>query len=422
MTLPTIAATSGRSLLGEDVDVLSLGETGVLLVDRRTGASYAIGQAEKRLIELLAGDESLEEIVSNFSAQTDSTVSRRHVLEFVENLQRQGLIQGQAQTTGGASRDIAPHRAASSIEQASGRLNIVFDLLALLLGWIDHWSIVVAIGLAALLGANIVYRHPAVILQDIETFGRVCPFWVWIPFVEFPKLLLLDLVYTLVLGIVSRGRGANVRSFGIHLWQGVLPIFQLDLGASFALMSRRDRRALTWVSLLFPLAVGSLALLGWRMGWPGSWGSIACLLFAPAASIWFLVQANPFARGSSGQFLLCDLTREEDIQSWAMAETNAWILGLPRPRPLSSREQFWFRIYGLTYWLYRVALNVATLLIAWLAVFPRYGGPGAICVLIVLVYFNYDLLSAIRGAAPGRLRGRASRWDGRGRSSSNLSR
>jgi hypothetical protein len=409
MTLPTIAPTSGRSLLGEDVDILSLGEKGVLLVDRRTGESYTIGQAEKRLIELLAGDKSLEEVVASFSAQTDRAVSRRYVLQFVENLQRLGLLRGQAQTTGAACADVARHEPASRIGQASGRLNSFFDVLALLLGWIDHWSIVVAIGLAALLGANIVGRHAAGILQDIETFRRVCPFWIWIPFVELPKLLLLDLVYTLVLGIVSRGRGANVRRFGIQWWQGVLPIFQLDLGASFALMRRRDRRALTYVSLLFPLAVGSLALIGWRVGRPGSWGSITCLLFAPASLIWFLVQANPFTRGSSGQFLLCDLTREEDIQAWALQETDAWILGLPRPRPLSSREQFWFRIYGLTYWLYRLALNVATLLIAWLVVFPRYGGPGAICVLMVLGYFNYDLVSAIRGATPGHLRGRTAR-------------
>ena len=392
MTSPTSAPTSDRSSLGEDIDILTLGDAGVLLVDRRTGESYTIGQGERQLIELLAGNESLEEIVASFSAQTDRAVSRRQVLEFVENLQRLGLLRGQAQTTGASCAGVAPHEAASSIGQASGRLNFLFDVLSLLLGWIDHWSIGVAIGLAVLIGANIVGRHASAILQDVEAFGRVCPFWIWIPFVELPKLLLLDLVYTLVLGIVSRGRGANVRRFGIQWWQGVLPIFQLDLGASFTLMSRRDRRALACVSLLFPLAIGSLALVGWRMGRPGSWGSIACLLFAPVSLIWFLVQANPFSRRSSGQFLLCNLTREEDIQTWALEETNSWILGRPRPRPLSPRERFWFRIYGLTYWLYRLALNVATLLFAWFAVFPRYGGPGAICVLIVLVYFNYDLV------------------------------
>jgi hypothetical protein len=189
----------------------------------------------------------------------------------------------------------------------------------------------------------------------------------------------------------------------------VLPIFQLDLGASPALMSRRDRRALTCVSLLFPLAVGSLALVGWRMSRPGSSASIACMLFVPVTLIWFLVRANPFSRGSSAQLLLCDLTREEDVQTWAVQETNAWILGRPRPRPLSSREQFWFRVYGLTYWLYRLALNVATLLVAWLVVFPRYGGPGAICVLMVLGYFNYDLVSAVSGATPRHLRERTAR-------------
>jgi hypothetical protein len=224
MTATTIAPTSGLSLLGEDVDILSLGETGVLLVDRRTGASYTIGQAEKQLIELLASDKSLEEVVHSFSTQTDRAVSRRHVLEFVENLRRQGLLR-QARTTGAARADIAPHEAASRIGQASGRLNFVFDVLALFLGWIDHWTIVVAIGLAALLGANIVGRHLDGILQDIEAFRSVCPFWIWIPFVEFPKLLLLDLLYTVVLGIVSRGRGANLRKFRIQWWQECCPSF-----------------------------------------------------------------------------------------------------------------------------------------------------------------------------------------------------
>lgn len=395
MTSPASAPTSGGRLLGEDIDILTLGDAGLLLVDRRTGDSYTIGHGERHLIELLAGDNSLEEIVASFSAQTDRAVSRRHVLEFVENLQRLGLLRGQAQTTGAPCADVSPHEAASSVGQTSGRLNLVFDVLVLLLGWIDHWSIAVAIGLGALVGANIVGRHAAGILQDIEAFSRVCPFWIWIPFVEFPKVLLLDLVYTLVLGIVSRGRGANLRRFGIQWWQGVLPIFQLDLGASFALMDRRDRRALTWVTLLFPLAVASLALVGWRIGRPDSSGSIACLLFVPISLIWFLVQSNPFTRGSSGQFLLCDLTREDDVHTWALEETNAWILGGPCPRPLSARERLWFRIYGLTYWLYRLALNVGTLLIAWFAVFPRYGGPGAICVLIVLGYFNNDLVRKI---------------------------
>lgn len=396
MTDSRIAETGGRGLLGEDIEVLSLGETGALLMDRATGTNYTIGPGETQLIELLAGDQSLDEIVARFSTRTDRAVSRRQVLEFVENLRQLGLLRGQERASVAAGADVAPQAA------ASGRLDFVFDVLALLLGWIDHWSIALTIGLAALIGANIVVRHADLVLRDIEAFSRACPFWIWIPFVELPKLLLLGLMFTGILGIVSRGRGAHVRRFGLQWWQGVLPFFHLDLGASFALMSRRDRRALTYTSLLFPLAVGSLAIVGWRMGRPGSSGSLACLMFAPVSLIWFLVQANPFTRGSGGQFLLCDLTGEKDIQTWALEETNAWILGRPRSRPLSPREQFWFRTYGLTYWLYRLAINVATLAIAWNLVLPRYGGPGAIGVLMVLGYFNYDLFPAIGNQTHGK--------------------
>ena len=95
--------------------------------------------------------------------------------------------------------------------------------------------------------------------------------------------------------------------------------------------------------------------------------------------------------------LLCMLTREEDIQAWALNETAAWLGGRPCPRPRSERERFWFRIYGLAYWLYRLSLNFATLLIAWHIVFPRYHGPGAVWVLIVLASLNSDLIRRLVG-------------------------
>lgn len=383
--------------LHEEVEIVPSGQHEFLLVNRRTGSCFLLGAAERYLLELLEQGKSAEEISAAFQSDLGTRLSNRNVREFVEQLRRLRMLEGSgdASVRGGA-RDM-PETTADLRELAVADrtqiLNFRFDLINLLFGWILHPIWIVPTLVLALMAANVLVRHWDRIIDDLARFHGIYPFWLKFLLVIVPRLLLLNFIRSLLVGMICRQSGARVHGFALRLWEGVIPYFRLDVGDSFVLMTERGRRTFLFLGFWFPVAFGSACVVGWAIAAPDSGAGTFCLLFLVPCLMRLGLQINVYYQYSTLYVWLCDMTEHWNLLQRARDETRAWLSHRLSPRPLSVRERFWLRCFGLGYYAYRLAQVAVMLFVFFHWILPDTQLVGTIVFVFVLWWWNHDLLA-----------------------------
>ena len=422
------------SRLRPDLEIVRDSPGSYLLIDGQTGECFAFGSAEKLLLDLLGEGGSPEAVAEAFGRRSDGTIGPARVREFVENLRQLGwLIDDPTARAAAIESNVAPPAAATAPAAAAAapraapgeapreaspaaprhvarspaaqrvlRLNFRFDLLVVLLGWLLHPLWIAPLAVAMLVAANVVLRHGGAMFDDLLRVWTAYPLWIFIPVFVLPKLLLFNLVHSLLIGMAARQHGVSIREFRCRWWGGVVPCFQTDLDDSFALLDRRGRRTLITIGWWMPLAVGAAAVIGWAMAAPGSGTSTLCLLLLPTCLFRLVLHSNPFFPYSSAYLSLCETVGEWQLLPWALDETAAWLGGRTSPRPLTDRERYWLRRFGLAYWAYRGLLICGLLALGWWWLVPTYELIGVLILVGALWWANQDLLAGRpQGARPG---------------------
>jgi len=363
------------------------------LVDRRTGNSYALGAEDRCLLQLLEQDKTLDEVGDAFQAVVGRTIRKRHIREFIENLRQLRLLDDEADShhnsaaTNGStpgSPDVARRH------DPAAKLNFRFDLAALLFGWIMHPVWIGPVLVLGGLAANVAVRHWDEMVGDLAQMYQAFPLALYVLLVVAPRLLVLNLMQALLVGMTCRRFGGRVRGFGIAWWGGVVPYFRTDVGDSLALMDDRGRRTMVYLGFWTAATLCTVACVGWATA--TSEAKIFWLLFVVPGLLRLLVHLNIFFEHSTAYLWLCDKIGEWQLLKWAREETKAWFGFRVAPRPLSDRERFWLRGYGLAYYAYRMAAIAVTVFVAFWWVMPEYQLPGAIFVLAFACWWNRDLL------------------------------
>lgn len=379
--------------LRPDVQILRIGPRAFRLYDPCSGAHYELGGPERYLLSLLQSCETLPAMREAYERQFGVPLPEREALEFIEQLRRQCLLEGCASDQPPAGDEI-PHRSALLLRLRGQSANVLFDVLALLFGWILHpgWLIVAA-PLAMLLAAVIVGGWDRVWAELSQArYDMALVPLLLLSYLQ--TILLLNLPLALAMGMCCRQFRGRVRSFGLTWGNWILPTvsFFTDIGDSIVGMSPRGRRTQIALGIVVPLALGGL----YTMLWAASNRShdahrFWSLMIIPSAVI-ALYQCNPFSIYSSAHWALASALDDWRLHGRALDETKAWLWGRTSPEPLTQRERRWLRVYGLIHYAMRLVADIGLLGGSLYLITQLWGAPGAAVLLVLVVWWNRDHL------------------------------
>lgn len=357
--------------LRPSVEVLRTGPQSFVLWDRQRDLHFEIAAEERLLIHLLASAQTVDDLRREWKCWFGRDIPARQVAEFVEHLRTESLL---ADEPVRAKKDAfaEPDNTYElfTAERHGRALNLFFDILAALWGWTLHPLTLLPVALLMMLGANVLIHDWRDILVELRTVATSYPMVIVFTLSFTQTILFLNLPHALYTGAVVRALGGRIESVGIYFWRGILPLFKVNSGVSFWLMDDRDQRRYLLANALFPLVFGGIYLTGWALTarHPTLQTGFAFMI-APCLIGFLLVQCNPFV-SQSAYWSLCKWVDDWRLRQRATNETKAWLAMRRSPEALTSRERFWLRIYGLSYYFSYLALNAGLLLLLVIYVLP----------------------------------------------------
>ncbi len=356
-----------------------------MLRDPRNGEVFQFGLAERVLAQQLDGSHTLADIRGRVAKQNNINLSLRFLEEFVEQLRTRGLLEGEAPS------DI---HAASSTTQEPGTnsaINVFFDLMALLFGWIIHPLCLIPILMLTMMAATALTRGYWQLPDEIETiiedlgFATVVMLWIG------EVLLLISLPNALLTGMACRRLGGRVESFGLRFNRRLVPYFGCNTGESIIYMTNAGRWTMLSLRIWSRLVITSLVILAWSMVSKGTMLHAAITVLIVPSLVGLFLRLNIF-NPMEGSALLGYALGVYNLRARALAETAAWLWLRIAPEALSGVERFWFRLYGLGVYVWRILVHAVVIFVGGPVVANYFGGIGlAVGVLLILWWYHEEI-------------------------------
>lgn len=383
---------STRSQLGTlrpDVQILRTGPDRFRLYDPSTGAHFEVGGKERYLLNLIERCTSVVDVAAEYARKFDQQLAHREILEFVEQLRRNGLLVG-SHLVRSAATDSIPHRSALPIRLRGEAANVFFDVLTLLFGWLLHPCWLLLILPSGLLASLLIVGNWGQVFGDIRAVFYDVPLVPLFLGSYLQTILLLNLPLALAVGMSCRKFRGRVRSFGVTSGNWVLPTvsFFTDIGDSIAFMTPRGRRTQIAIGVLVPLTLGSLYTFLWRAGSRANDGHFFWAYMIIPSLVMTLWQCNPFTVQSSAHWALATAVGDWRLHSRAIEETKAWLWGNTSPEPLSPRERRWLRVYGLGHLALKLVADLVLLVGGSYLLTSNWGSKGGVLMAILVLWWN----------------------------------
>ncbi|MBL9123216.1 MAG: hypothetical protein JNG90_06255 [Planctomycetaceae bacterium] len=149
------------------------------------------------------------------------------------------------------------------------------------------------------------------------------------------------------------------------------------------------------MGVLVPLTLGTIYTICWRAGSRSNDAHYFWAFMIIPAIIVTLWQCNPFSVQSSAHWALAAAVDDWKLHSRAIEETKAWLLLNTSPEPLTDRERFWLRIYGLAHYAVHLAADLVLLVGGSYMLTSYWGSVGAAVMAIFVVWWNRAYLTPL---------------------------
>jgi multidrug resistance efflux pump len=382
-------------VLRPDVRFSRIGVDRYLVSDSRSDVRFEVGEREKLLLDEMDGSHSLGDILAKYQERYRSRFSARLLKEFVEQLRLNGLLLGSEENIPEREEPDPPDSGSES------RLNTFFDVLVLLFGFLIHPLTLIPLFAAAVLAFVGIYRNWSAAYGEWNLLFRTVDVPI-ILVVMLEKLLFLDVPNSLVLGIACRRYGGHLKKLGLEFHRGLVPIVRCDVGDALVTVSDEGKWTLLSVRVASQLAVATFATLAWLMTFRSGGPSHFFLLLAVPGAIGLLFLLNVFMP-LDAYFALAWYFETPELWDRARAEAKAWLTFRRSPEPLTRRERFWFRLYGLSTYVCTVSLTVAVVSLGMWMLTARFGRVGALFgIALVLRWFQEDITELLMSWKPVR--------------------
>jgi multidrug resistance efflux pump len=271
-----------------------------VLKDPVTGRYFRFREAEQFIAQQLDGTTPLEVVGQRAEAHLGQPCPTDTLKDFVDRLQRFGLLESQASAH--QSRWTAPGRVRGDLFYL--RLK-AFDPDRFLAWWLPKlrfcftsaflWCsavfILFAVGLTLLNGDQI--QRDTINLYRMETFLLI---WV--------TILITDLLHELAHGLTCKRFGGEVHELGFMLLY-FQPAFYCNVSDAWLFPRKSHRLWVTFAGVYSELCISAMAAVIWRLTEPGNWVHAVALVIVGTSGIRTLFNFNPLVK-LDGYYLLSD--------------------------------------------------------------------------------------------------------------------
>lgn len=241
--------------------------------------------------------------------------------------------------------------------------------------------------LAVTLGVGIILKYGNTFLYEVRV-----TFWS-----EPGHLLLIAILgvfFTNFLGelakaITCKHYGGHVYGFGVFIVYNIVFRFYFDLSDLVLLPRKPYHIRILSAGLIAQLLSCALSILFWQNTHPWSTMHNFWLLFSLASTIFFLLNAVPLL-SRDGYILFTTWVEIPDLRNRAISVAKSWLLRRPLPEALSSREVFWFRLYGVFGGAFEIAFWTITLWFIGSFLINELRGVGALMVTTIVPICFWD--------------------------------
>ncbi len=348
------------------------GKTWVLLVDPVTQRFHRVTPAVWRVLELLDGQRTLDEVWATACERVDAdeggSISQHELVQLMSALYSNDLLQ--TQVSPDAGEVFERFRRQQSAKQRQSWLNPMSVRLPLLHPdpWFERWA-----GLA-----RVLFSRPALLLWLIfVTPAGVLAWQHWSALTDnlsdrvlsANNLALLWFTYPLVKlvhewahGMAVKAWGGSVREIGL-MFIVFTPVPYVDATSSYRFPSKWARAAVAAAGIMAEFVLGAAAVYVWLMAESGLATAVAFNVILIAGVSTLLVNGNPLMR-YDGYFIACDLL---EMPNLAQRSTQYWAYLIDRyafgsrdaQPPIEARgECALMFVYGAVAPVYRLLISI----------------------------------------------------------------
>ena len=348
------------------------GKAWVLLLDPVTQRFHRVTPAVWRVLELLDGRRTLDEVWAAACERVDAhdggTISQQELVQLMSALYANDLLQTQVSPDAGEvferfRRQQRAKRRQSWLNPMSLRLPLLHPD-----PWFERWA-----GLARAL-----FSLPVLLLWlAFVTPACVLAWQHWGALTDnlsdrvlsSSNLALLWLTYPLVKsvhewahGMAVKAWGGNVREIGL-MFIIFTPVPYVDATSSYRFPSKWARAAVAAAGIMAELVLGAGAVYVWLMAESGLATAVAFNVILIAGVSTVLVNGNPLMR-YDGYFIACDLLEmpnlaQRSTQYWAYLVDRYGFGARDALPPIEARgERLTMFVYGAIAPVYRLLISI----------------------------------------------------------------
>ena len=355
-----------------------------MLRDPRSGEVFQFGLAERVLTQQLDGHDTLATIRQRVAKQNQIKISRNDLEEFVEQLRTRGLLEGETPSAQYAEPTTTREPGTNTA------INVFFDLMALVFGWVIHPLCIIPIFMLTVLAATALTKNFWQLPDTIESvvdelgFAKVALMWIG------EVLLFISLPNALLTGMATRRLGGRVESFGLHFYRQLVPYIGCDTGESLVYMTNAGRWTMLSLRIWSRLVIASLVILTWSMVSKGTLLHAGLTVLIVPSLVGLFLRLN-ILNPMEGSALLGYALDVHNLRERALAESAAWLSLRVAPEALSSGERFWFRLYGLGIYAWRILVHAALIFVGGPLLANYFGGIGlAVGAMLILWWYHEE--------------------------------
>ncbi|HET8946402.1 MAG TPA: hypothetical protein VFQ07_05425, partial [Candidatus Polarisedimenticolia bacterium] len=249
-----------------------------LLVDGASGECFELGARERCVLDLLDGRRTADAVERDFASLYGGALPAGEVAGLLEQLRVLGFLANgsaaqAARRPDPPSADAAPGPVPDPLSAADPKrnVNLVFDLLSAVAGWLIHPYCAWVAGALFLLGVTAVVSGFGQYLRELSGVFQPPRLPLLVIASVLQTVLFLNLPRELIVATAFRKFGGRLDRFGIRFYKHLLPYFQADVGDSFFMLPENRRWTVLWTGIFCSAAIGSVAMIGWWMAEPGTW-------------------------------------------------------------------------------------------------------------------------------------------------------
>ncbi|MDP3938289.1 MAG: HlyD family efflux transporter periplasmic adaptor subunit [Deltaproteobacteria bacterium] len=328
----------------KDLEILPRAAEGAFLVsDPRTGASLELGEREFFIFGQLDGHTAPTEVRARFRERFDRTLDPEDLEAFLRWIRTRGLLVPDGITI--VPEKIAPPAGYTICPPARFDVDRFFGAITERLSWCFTPAFAFVASATVLLAAILMAKHWRSYFTELHFHLRDN-----VPLLMgLGAFLFMNFFQRFWAAVACKYRGGRIRWFGLRLQWYFFPIFQCDLTDAAVMRTPRDRYRMIYAGFVAQVLLASLAFIAWY-GASSQTGLHDLLLIVSAVLILFLPW-NPLGPRNA-YWMLSQWLEVPELRSRSLNATWSWIFRTPSTEPLTRKQKWGFRAYGLAAFLF----------------------------------------------------------------------